>query len=515
MVHPSWNDYPILFKELDSSKNKGLTLYGKKIEVTELPVGTKKKLDWRCSTCAHEWRTTGGSRIRGRGCPACVNQAVHIDGRNSMAQTHPKLAKEFQGDATKVIAGTTKRLDWKCSVCDNEWKALASSRVSNNSGCPFCKNGQLHSDGRNSMANTHPQLSKEFQGDPTQLTAATHKKLDWKCLICQNEWTTSGKNRVEKESGCPFCIANHLHSDGRNSMAVTHPELAKELLGDSTAIIASVNSKLRWECQTCTHIWEATGNHRVFSQSGCPACTNQEVHMDGRNSLAVMFPEIALECKQDAKNILSGSQMKCDWECQKCSHVWQAQPRSRTQRGDGCPACANQVVHMEGLNSMYYTHPELAEEYQGDSMKVLAGTAQKLSWLCKECSFSWKATGASRTKGTGCPSCSKGGYDPSKPGIIYIMEYNDSTQRWLKVGISNDQEKRLKDLRRSASEYSIDVRFLEIFKFEDGKQPPSIEKNLLSQREIRFDAEYDIDGRSEFFKYDSLKTIRRHIENHL
>ena len=77
------------------------------------------------------------------------------------------------------------------------------------------------------------------------------------------------------------------------------------------------------------------------------------------------------------------------------------------------------------------------------------------------------------------------------------------------------QEKRLKDLRRSASEYSIDVRFLDIFKFEDGKQPPLIEKNLLSQREIRFDAEYDIDGRSEFFKYDSLKTIRRNIENHL
>jgi hypothetical protein len=54
---------------------------------------------------------------------------------------------------------------------------------------------RLHSDGRNSMYNTHPELAKEYQGDANLSIAGTHKKLDWKCITCEHEWKTRGKNR--------------------------------------------------------------------------------------------------------------------------------------------------------------------------------------------------------------------------------------------------------------------------------------------------------------------------------
>jgi hypothetical protein len=45
----------------------------------------------------------------------------NFDGRNNMANTHPDLAKEYQGDANLIIAGTNKKLDWKCITCEHEW----------------------------------------------------------------------------------------------------------------------------------------------------------------------------------------------------------------------------------------------------------------------------------------------------------------------------------------------------------------------------------------------------------
>ncbi|PID52008.1 MAG: hypothetical protein CR972_03840, partial [Candidatus Moraniibacteriota bacterium] len=60
---------------------------------------------------------------------------------NSLSVTHPELAKEYspknQIPANKVIAGTSKKLWWICSVCSHEWQAVGNNRV-NGRGCPVC-----------------------------------------------------------------------------------------------------------------------------------------------------------------------------------------------------------------------------------------------------------------------------------------------------------------------------------------------------------------------------------------
>jgi hypothetical protein len=42
-----------------------------------------------------------------------------------MISDYPHLLKEYNGngDPTKIVAGTHKKLDWKCSTCEHEWKA--------------------------------------------------------------------------------------------------------------------------------------------------------------------------------------------------------------------------------------------------------------------------------------------------------------------------------------------------------------------------------------------------------
>jgi len=442
MVHPSWNDFPNLLAELDWSKNKKLRLRDKIVTPDQLPVGTGKWLDWRCSTCSHEWRALGSNRRKGTGCPACKG-SLHSDGRNSMANTHPELAKEYLGDPNKITAGIYKKLDWRCSTCSHEWKTLGTVRK-NGSGCPVCTNRTIHSDGRNSMTYTHPELAKEYLGDASKIIAGTHKILQWRCSVCEHEWSLGGNQRTSKKSGCPACNGG-LHSHGRNSMANTHPELAKEYLGDANKITASTSKKLDWRCSVCEHEWKAIGS-------------------------------------------------------------------SRGKIGRGCPACANQAIHSDGRNSMAKTHPELAKEYLGDANKVIAGTNKYLDWRCSDCENQWKASGNNRAyHDRGCAACAKYGYNPEMIGYLYIHHYSDENDNWLKCGITNFPDDRIKSLRKSANKFNLDIIEIEMYKFDDGAIPRLCEKEIMKMADIRFDSNYDIDGKNEFFNYDALGIIKNYI----
>jgi hypothetical protein len=50
---------------------------------------------------------------------------------------------------------------------------------------------------------------------------------------------------------------------------------------------------------------------------------------------------------------------------------------------------------------------------------------------------------------------------------------------------------------------------LEIFKFDNGKIPQNCERELLEISKIRYNSNYDIDGKNEFFKYESLEEIKK------
>ena len=199
-----------LATEFHPTKNAPLT-------AETMIAGTNQKLWWKCSvaTCGHEWQTTGNSRVNGTDCPACANRVVTI--LNCMRTTHPALATEFHPTknapltAETVVAGTQKKLWWKCSLvtCGHEWEAGGNNRICGR-GCPACANKTVTI--HNRMQITHPTLAAEFH--PTKnapltketVVAGTNKKLWWKCSVatCGHEWQTTG-NRRTSGRGCPAC----------------------------------------------------------------------------------------------------------------------------------------------------------------------------------------------------------------------------------------------------------------------------------------------------------------------
>ena len=163
--------HPSLAAELHPTKNG-------KWNAENLTAGTHKRLWWLCLKCQHEWINIGGNRSRlGQGCPACSNKVVHIDGRNSMAKTSPKLAEELHPtkngnwNGNNLVTGSARKMWWVCKIisstpCEHEWATTVASH-SASAGCPMCSIPQkaVHIDGRNSMAGTHPELAAELHPD--------------------------------------------------------------------------------------------------------------------------------------------------------------------------------------------------------------------------------------------------------------------------------------------------------------------------------------------------------------
>jgi DNA-directed RNA polymerase subunit RPC12/RpoP len=289
--------------------------------------------------------------------------------------------------------------------------------------------------GWNDMGTTHPALAAECLDDPAKYQAGTHNKLKWECSTCGHGWPAKGSKRT-RGGGCP-CCSNKVVVPGINDMATTHPELAKELVGDPTKHVAGTHEILNWKCFTCDYEWPSKGKNRIIGD-GCPCCSNQIV-VPGINDMATTHPELAKECLDDSTKYVAGTNKMLDWKCSTCGYEWPQTGNSRV-KGKGCPCCSNKVV-APGINDMATTHPHLAEECLNDSTKYVAGTEKKLDWKCSTCGYEWPATGSHRVRGRGCPSCNTGGgHDQTKESFVYLIYRPGQIQ----YGIMNTWTDRLK-----------------------------------------------------------------------
>jgi len=515
--------------------------------------GSAKMVWWICKVCDWEWDTSIVQRTKknGTGCPSCYGRTVRPGKKAWLSLDSPAVAKQFHpaknGNITpdNISGGSGKKVWWLCEICKNEWAAQISSRTGQGVGCPYCSGNALHSDKRNSVLYTHPTIIKELHPtnndeiDLMEVMAGSRIRLWWICKDCDHEWNIPLTNRTHNESGCPACANLAIHIDGRNTLAMQNPELSEELHptknGNITAdkIIPGSSRRLWWKCSSCTHEWQSSSDNRSKKKGGrgCPACVNKVIHNDGRNSMAKTYPDMARQFhptkngKLSPETILPGRHGKIWWLCYDCDHEWKTSPGGRisnTRRDDitSCPACVNVEVHIDGRNSFLNTQPELVKEIHPtknknfDPSKVVGGRNKKLWWICAECSNEWHADISPRMyRGIGCPSCANYGYNPSKIGYLYIHQYLDEKESWLKCGITNVPKIRLQKLRYSANKFNLEIIELDIYKFDDGGIPIHCERELLDMNRIRHISNYDIDGKEEFFKYDALKLIKKVISN--
>ena len=298
--------------------------------------GSGRKCLWKCAL-GHVTEARVYSKARGNGCPVCANDTL-LTGFNDLATINPELAKDAHNwDPSKTIAGTNKRLNWKCHKCGYEWVASASHRRKR--GCAVCK-GQKVVTGLNDLATTHPHLALEaFEWNPKLVFAHTGKKLEWLCLEFGHTWKATGNNRASKRNdGCSICSGQQL-LQGFNDLSTTHPEIAADAVGFDPKLIGPNDKKIReWRCKNFPHTYFSQASNRTQRNQECNICAGKIV-LVGFNDLNTVNPILAKEAfGWDPSEVVEFSKNQKKWKCKE-GHIWIAKVANRSL-GNGCPTCA-------------------------------------------------------------------------------------------------------------------------------------------------------------------------------
>lgn len=389
--------------------------------------------------------------------------------KQPLSVTHPELAKDADGwDPSSVDSSAGRRVNWKCSL-GHKWDTKLNYRVSRNSKCPYCSNQKVWV-GFNDFATTHPHLLKELvSSDGTDFVAGSMTIVcKWKCSL-GHIYEARPQYRTVRNQGCPFCSGKKVFS-GFNDLATTFPQLASEAFNfDPTTLTAGSNVKVEWKC-SFGHIFKAAPHLRTGKNSGCSVCSGDQINI-GVNDFETTDPDLAIEAfNWDPKTVTRSSNKKRDWKC-KLGHIWTASLNSRTNMRSGCPVCDGRGL-LSGFNDLLTLFPEIAAQADGwDPSLVLSGTHKKYQWKCAD-GHKWSSVVKDRTsRGDGCPSCSKFGFDNNKEAWIYLLEH----EIWglFQIGITNHLKNRLNDHKKLGWEV------LEVSNPMDGLLAKEWEKSIL------------------------------------
>jgi len=398
----------------------------------------QNKYNWQCQN-KHKWPASPSNRTRRKtGCPFC-KKGNFLSGFNDLLTTHPDLAKEAYGwDPKKINKGSNLDLDWKC-IKGHIFKAVVVKRTSRGDGCPYCSNHKLLV-GFNDLRTVFPEIADEaFGWDPKQFKYTDSiKVLTWSCAPSRHIWDSTILVRTENKRGCPICNPSNSQN-ARPNLLDSHPKLAGEAVGwDPKFYSAGSSIKKNWICNL-GHIYEAAIFSRAQLGTGCSVCGSKKL-LKGFNDLQTKFPDIANEAYGwDPSTVFPTVNKIKEWKCQ-IGHIYKDSPNHRTLRGNGCPYCSGHKV-LVGFNDLLSTQPLLATEAYGwDPKTVTAGSNVRKKWRCSE-GHTWNAIVSSRKK-SGCPSCTKYGFDPNLDSFLYFIGQSDL--QMLQIGITNYLEDRLK-----------------------------------------------------------------------
>lgn len=187
-------------------------------------------------------------------------------------------------DINSVTSGLNKKAWWICSKNNqHKWEAAISNRAKRQSKCPYCTNKKACFE--NCLETLFPNIAKEWDYTknnnlkPNQVLSKSSKKIWWICDK-KHEYCSRVSDRIQNESGCPFCSNRKVNLD--NCLLNNYPEIAKEfhpVLNNLTAddFVWGSHAKVWWQCSINNeHEWFAEINSRTSNGKGCPYCNSNK-----------------------------------------------------------------------------------------------------------------------------------------------------------------------------------------------------------------------------------------------
>lgn len=174
--------------------------------------------------------------------------------------------------------------------------------------------------------------------------------------------------------------------------------------------------------------------------------------------------------------------------------------------------------HLNGYKCIKCSYRSNTEEFVAKAVKLhgdkydyskvdYATIYDKVEISCRTHGAFMQAPNA-HLSGSGCPSCSKSGYDSNKIGFVYVLL--SECGKHVKYGLSNKPGDRIRGLRYKTP---FDFSVLSVLEFEDGRTAALVEKYVHATSVSSGFTEFD--GFTEWFRYnsDTLNEIHLIHEN--
>ncbi len=185
--------------------------------------------------------------------------------------------------------------------------------------------------------------------------------------------------------------------------------------------------------------------------------------------------------------------------CSKCDSLFRQCATTHLQ-GSGCNYCASKTVGKsqqysrdEVLNMCYKHH---GDKY--DYSRVDGTTSRDMSTIgCPEHGWFKQLIGSHR-RGRGCPKCAVGGFDFTKPAILYYLRVDNLNITAYKIGITN---RTIKERFKSDTQY---ITVLSTWEYSTGIEAYTIEQSILKlNKEFKYTGIPLLhDGNTELFDTD-------------
>ncbi|MGS7220164.1 zinc-ribbon domain-containing protein [Micrococcus luteus] len=327
----------------------------------EVAAGSNKKFTWKCPAgYDHTWEAQANSiRASKRGgCPFCAGKRPSVT--NRLDVLFPDLAAEWDQELNEgpptVVAGSEKKVWWRCRAADHSWQANIRNRTVLQAGCPRCaaekssKTRSVPLPGReltavapDVAASWHPTRNGTLQ--PDEVAAFSNVPRWWQCPA-GHEWEISPAGRLSKGgAGCPYCSGRLATAE--TSLEVQRPDLASEWHPTKNAprtprdVKPGTSATVWWIC-SAGHEYESRIANRAYLGRGCPYCSGQKIGYG--NDLATKAPLVAAEWDHERNgsltpaDVTTGVQRRFWWSCTQ-GHSWRTTVASRVALGTGCPEC--------------------------------------------------------------------------------------------------------------------------------------------------------------------------------
>ncbi|ASU00341.1 hypothetical protein [Aeromonas phage AS-zj] len=482
--------------------------------------GNKKRYEFKCSVCSKDPRlpktfyASKNSIMDGHISCGCSSR-YRDDGEISV----------YLGDKSKTRYGNIltivghnglvknkKRYFVECSVCSLKERytkhfeiPLSDFRNGNKTPCE-CSNRMKKKESQIVYDAKELCKSRGYEYIRFVNKISANSKIIYFCKDHGEQIQSLGK--MKQGQSCPQCSLGLTSERNRKPEDLVIEEIKEKCVEHDIEFVKIINyknksSKFHYICKT-HGLKTGVISSILYNDSGCSECGVER----SSESKRIKDPEnlIHNRCKETNSkfvgylggNFVSSRETKVIISCNK--HGDQSVNFSRfINGGNFCTQCGIESIKDKLRNpNAENTVNEICKKEEYEYLGFPDGYKNVNSKFEYICNIHGKQT-SSYDKfvhgGSRCPSCATSGYQPSKPGHLYVtnwINYNKDTNEFFKIGITNFLEQRIKQQARKTS---YKPHQLIVFKFEDGSIPQELERLTKPYRQ---DMEHPIITPDEF-----------------